>query len=103
MDLERVLRTGLKIIWGKNYTTFEDVFKEGKLRTLEKICGKNFKKFVRKSIKNKKFCKWFSENTASQVNTRAPNRTKYKPVHAKKAFYKKSPIPTLTSIANTLV
>ena len=38
-----------------------------------------------------------------QVNTRAPIRTKYKPVHAKKAFYKESPIPTLTSIANTLV
>ena len=98
-----MLRTGLRIIWGKNYTTFEEIIKEGKLRTLEQVRGKIVKKFVRKSIKHKKFGKWFLENTAPQVNTRAPNRTKYKPVHAKKAFYKKSPIPTLTSIANTLV
>ena len=52
---------------------------------------------------HKKFSKWFVENTATTVNTRAPNRTKYKPVYAKKAFFKNSPIPVLTSMANTQV
>ena len=85
-----------------NYTTFEEVIKEGNLRTLRQVREKIVRKFVRKSIKHKKFSKWFVNNTASSMNTRAGNRTNYKPVHAKKAFYKNSPLPTLTTIANTL-
>ena len=87
---------------GNNFTTFEEVIKEGNLRTLRQVREKIVKKFVRKSIKHKKFSKWFVKNTASSMNTRAGNRTNYKPVHAKKAFYKNSPLPTLTAIANTL-
>ena len=103
VDIERVLKTGLKIIWGRHYTTFEDVIREANLKTLRQVREKIIKKFLSKSKKHKKFCKWFVENTAPTVNTRAPNRTKYKPVFAKKAFFKNSPIPVLTSMANTQV
>ena len=103
VDIERVLKTGLKIIWGPHYTTFEEVTREGNIKTQGQVREKIVKKFVRKSTKHKKFSKWFLENTSPRMNTRAPNRTKYKPVHAKKEFFKKSPIPVLTSIANTQV
>ena len=103
VDLERVLKTGLKIIWGPHYTRFEEIIREANLKTLRQVREKIVKQFLRKSIKHKKFSKWFVENTAPTVNTRAPNRTKYKPVYAKKAFFKNSPIPVLTSMANTQV
>ena len=43
VDLERVLKTGLKNIWGQDYTTFKEVIKEGNLRTLRQVCEKIFK------------------------------------------------------------
>ena len=103
VDLERVLKTGLKIIWGQHYTTSEEVIREANIKTLAQVREQIVKKFVRKSRKHKKFRRWFVKNTAPIINTRAPNRTQYKPVYAKKAFFKKSPIPVLTSIANTQV
>ena len=103
VDLERVLKTGLKIIWGQHYTTSQEVFREANVKTLAQVRENIVKKFVKKSRKHKKFSRWFVKNTAPMVSTRAPNRTQYKPVYAKKAFYKKSPIPVLTSMANTQV
>ena len=102
VDIERVLKTGLKIIWGQEYSTFEEVTKEGNIKTQRQVREKIVKKFVRKSTKSSKFKKWFSVSTAPTMSTRAGNRTKFKPVQAKKAFYKNSPIPTLTNIGNTL-
>ena len=60
-------------------------------------------KFLRKTIKHIKFRKWFAEDTSRRINTRAGNRTRFKPVPARKQFYVKSPIPTLTSLANTVI
>ena len=102
VDIERVLKTGLKIIWGQDFSTFEEVIKEGNLKTLRQVREQIVKKFVKKSTKHRKFSKWFLEDTDNRMNTRTGNRTKYKPVPARKAFFKNSPLPTLTSIANTL-
>ena len=102
VDIERVLKTGLKIIWGQDFSTFEEVIKEGNLKTLRQVREQIVKKFVKKSTKHRKFSKWFLEDTDNRMNTRTGNRTKYKPVPARKAFFKNSPLPTLTTIANTL-
>ena len=60
------------------------------------------KKFVRKTIKHNKFKRWFSEHNSGGMNTRTGNRAKFKTVPARKAFFQKSPIPTITNLANLL-
>ena len=102
-DVEIVLKTGLKIIWGQDYTTFHDILKKSSLKTMRQVREKIVNKFLRKTIKHSKFRKWFAEDTSARMNTRAGNRTRFKPVPARKQFYQKSPIPTLTSLANTVV
>ena len=37
-DLTRVLKTGLRIIWGANYTTHEDILNRFQLRDSQKMC-----------------------------------------------------------------
>ena len=102
-DFERVLKTGLKIIWGQEYTTFSDILRKSSLRTMKQVREKIVNKFLRKTIKHSKFSKWFAEDTSRRINTRAGNRTRFKPVPARKQFYVKSPIPSLTSLANTVI
>ena len=102
-DLERVLKTGLRIIWGHNYTTFEDVLLQSKLRTLQETRTHIVRKFVRKTANNRKFNKWFSRQDNTNFITRSNNRTLFKPVIARHEFYRKSCIPTLTELANQIL
>ena len=37
VDLEKVLKKGLKIIWGPHYTTFEEVTKEAHIQTVAQV------------------------------------------------------------------
>jgi hypothetical protein len=101
-DFERVLKTGLKIIWGQHYTSFAEVVKEANISTMRQVRSRIVNKFVRKTIKHDKFKKWFVRDNIPRMNTRAENRKRFKPVPARRAFYQNSPIPTLTKIANTL-
>ena len=102
-DLERVLKTGLRIIWGQEYTTFEQVLQESNLRTLQETRTRIVNKFVRKSASHKKFSKWFCRQEDTNFTTRANNRARFKPVAAKHEFYQKSCIPTMTKIANNII
>jgi hypothetical protein len=101
-DLERVLRTGFRIIWGQEYISFDKYIHESKLKTLQQRRDKIVKKCLKKSVKHSKFSKWFSEQQGTQIKTRAQSRTKYRPVPARTLAYKKSVIATLTAIANNL-
>ena len=61
-------------------------------------------KFVRKTAFNKKFSKWFIKQASNNITTtRTDNRSFFKPVIFKHAFYKKSCIPTFTELANTII
>ena len=101
-DFERVLKTGLKIIWGKDYTSFHSILHESNLKTMKQVREKIMQKFVRKTIIHDKFRRWFSSDSIPRMNTRTGNRTTFKPVPARKGFYQKSPIPTMTRLANNL-
>ena len=101
-DLSRVFRTGLRIIWGQQYISFEQCIHESKLKTLQQKRDQIVKKFVKKSVKHSKFSKWFAEQQDTQMMTRAHIKTKYRSVPARTLAYKKSVIPTLTVIANNL-
>ena len=100
-DIERVLKTGLRIIWGQEYTTYEEVLRASNLKTMQETRNKIVRKFVRKNINNSKFKKWFCIQENSRI-TRNSTTNRFKPVSARNAFYQKSPIPTLTSIANDI-
>ena len=102
MILKECSKLVLRIIWGHDYFTFENITKEGNIRTMRQVREKIVRKFVRKTIKHNKFKRWFLENNNTSMNTRAGNRSRFKPVPARKGFYHKSPIPTLTKLANTL-
>ena len=103
VDLERVLKTGLRIIWGNDYTTYEQVLQASDLKSLQETRTKIVRKFVKKTASNKKFSKWFCKQTSNNIPTRSDNRSLFKPVIAKHAFYKKSCIPTMTELANTIM
>ena len=98
-DLSRVLKTGLRIIWGSEYTTFEDILKKSNLKDLQDVRNKIVRKFIRKSEKHSKFSEWFVPQDPSRAVTRRV-RTKYKPVTCRQKSYEKTPIPVLTAIAN---
>ena len=85
-----------------DYSTYEQVLHDSNLTTLQDTRTKIVSKFVKKSVHNKKFSKWFSKQTETSITTRANNRSHFKPVIARHDFYKKSAIPTLTKVANYL-
>lgn len=102
-DLERVLKTGLRIIWGHSYTTFEQVLLESGLKTLQETRNKIVRKFVRRKTENNKFRNWFCRQKETNFTTRLNNRKHFKPVIARHEFYRRSCIPTLTELANTTI
>ena len=101
-DLDRVLRTGLRIIWGQEYISFEQCIIESKLKNLQQTRDQIVKKFVRKTANHGKFSKWFSLQQDPRIKTRSKARTRYKPVTARTTAYKRSAIPSLTTVANNL-
>ena len=101
---ERVLKTGLRIILEQNYTTFEQLLVQSKLKkTLQETHTQIVRKFVRKTSNNRQFNKWFSRKDNTNIVTRSNNRALLKPVIAKHEFYRKSYFPTLTELANQIL
>ena len=45
-DIERVLRTGLRIIWGEDYLSFDQVLLESKLKTMQQTRDNIVQKLV---------------------------------------------------------
>ena len=98
-DLTRVLKTGLRIIWGADYTTYDDILQRSQLKDLQVVRDNIVRKFVRKSEGHNKFSKWFAPHDPSRVTTRSA-RTRYKPVTCRQKAYERTPIPVMTGIAN---
>ena len=74
-DLERVLKTNLRIIWGSEYTTFQQVLQESHLKLLQETQTKIVQKFVRKTACNKMFSRWFTKQASTNFTTRADTRS----------------------------
>ena len=100
-DIERVLRTGLRIIWGEDYISFEQVLGDFGLKTMQQTRNQIVNKFVRRTIQHNKFSKWFCIQPESQIQTRR-RQYSYKPVPSRTAAFGRSAIPTFTNIANNL-
>ena len=82
---------------------YEQVLLASILKSLQEPRTKVVSKFVRKTACNQKFIKWFIKHASNNITTRADSRSFFKQVIAQHAFYKKSCIPTLTELANTII
>jgi hypothetical protein len=98
-DLDRILRCGLRIIYGDEFTGFTEARKRAKISLVTEQLQKMTEKFARKAVKSPKFCQWFKQKAGPNVNTRS-HKLKYEPVPARTKRYSESPIPQLTALCN---
>ena len=96
-DFDRVAKVGLKIIFGVNYSGFENSLRLANILKPTDQFIKMTKQFAVKSSKHPKFTKWFVPKTNTSLCTRS-NKPRFIPVPCRTERYAKSPIPQLTSI-----
>ena len=92
-QIERVQKTALAIILGKNYTSYPEALDTLKLSSLEDRRWKICRTFVRKSQLHEKFRNWYKDNDE-------PTTTAFKPVPYRTLRYKNSQLPYLTDLLN---
>ena len=100
--LERVLKTGLHIIFQERYQNFQNALKLGNILSLKQRRVIQATKFSKKSFKNPRFKSWFCETDESQ-HPPARNRNRravplLKPVTCRTQRYARSSLPVMTSI-----
>ena len=98
-DLDRVLKVGLRIIYGDSYGGFENALLLSMIKRPTVMLSKITEKFALKSMKHEKFRHWFQEQDTQTVNTRR-KKNKYVDIYARTDRYGRSPIPQLTSLLN---
>ena len=98
MNIERVQKSALAIILGKNYIDYESALLSlglDKLSTRrEALC----KKFAHKAIQSEKYSSWFAPEEKT-YNTRSV-ASKLKPTQTRTTRFEKSTIPYLTKLIN---
>ena len=101
--LERILKTGLHIIFQEKYLNFKNSLKLGNLQSLKQRRAVQITKFSKKSYKNPRFKTWFCEADESIQPPAREQRHKraaplLKPVPCRTQRYARSSIPVMTSI-----
>ena len=97
--MDRVLKVGLRIIYGDTYSGFENALLLSKIKRPTAMLLRITEKFANTSFKHPKFSKWFQPQISRGVNTRS-KKQKFKEIHARTERFAKSPIPYLTKILN---
>ena len=100
-EIERVQKTFLHILLGRDYTDYQSALKIAKLDTLEDRRLQLCKSFAIKCSKHPKFSNWFQKTESQSIVTRSKKR-KYKEPLCKTARFQKSPIPYLTNLLNNM-
>ena len=99
--LERVLKTGLHIIFQEKYINFKHALKLGNFLSLKERRVIQITKFSKKSYKNSRFKTWFCE-AEDQPTVRDLRKKKIapllKPVMCRTQRYARSSLPVMTSI-----
>jgi hypothetical protein len=98
-SLDRVLRCGLRIIYGEEFTGFTEARKRANTSLVTEQLQKMTEKFARKSERSAKFSQWYKKKPEANVSTRS-QKPKYEPVPARTNRYAESPIPQLTALLN---
>ena len=96
--IERVQRQSMKIIFKKQYSSYEDALKVAKMDKLELRREKLCLNFALKAESNQKFKHWFKP-AVKKTNTRL-KISKYEDVAFNHARMEKSPLSYLTKLLN---
>ena len=98
LELKRIQKSAFHIILGQAYTSYSSSLKLLHLKTLHVRRIQLCKKFVKKSVTNDKFSKWFKIN--EKFTFTRQKQPKYSEVFSRTVRYEKSPISYLTRILN---
>ena len=92
--IERILKTGLHIIYQTEYKTFGQCLKLANMKSLSQCRKDIIFKFSNQVVKSGKFNSWFKimDNTRT-TRTRKP---RYKPVTSRTTKYEKTALPVMT-------
>ena len=102
--LERVLKTGLHIIFQEKYVNFKNALHLGNLKSLKERRQIQIVKFSKKSYKNDRFKPWFCDSEEPRQPPAMPLRSAgnslplLKPVPCRTQRYSRSSLPIMTSI-----
>ena len=99
IQIERVLRTGLYIVYGDKFKNYEWVLIESNMEPLMERRQKLMERFSQKCYKSKKFNHWFEPSTPKRIMTRR-ERLPLKPVQTRTIRYRKSSLPKIVEIMN---
>ena len=100
MQIERVQKAALAIIFEHRYKNYENALKISGLKSLSKRRKEICLKFAKKAIKNPKYQHWFCDYPAiSGVKTKS-EKPHLKPVQARTGRFQNSPIAYLTGLLN---
>ena len=101
--IERVQKTALAIILGPQYTSYPEALNILGLNTLKDRRASLCSNFAKKSLKHPKFTNWFEKNMEdNNVRQTRSEKTLLKPVKTRTRRFRKSPVPYLTSLVNTI-
>ena len=98
--LERVLKTGLHIIYQERYITFPQILKLANMRSLKTRRVDLKTSFSKKAFRDEKFKGWFSESEDRTAGARTRGRPipRLKPVACRTQRYKRSSLPLMTKL-----
>ena len=97
-DIERVQKNALRIILGRQYSSYENALVNLNLERLESRRTRLCLNFAIKASSHPKFKHWFKENKKPYNMRRHP---KFKEVHSNHARFTKSPLGYLTKLLNS--
>ena len=101
-SIEAVQKTGLYLIYGARYRSYNWALKESTMKTKVDQRNSIFEKFTRSCIRSRKFSKWFCRTDSSNVMATRSKKQQFKPVLARTSQYANSPIPQMVALANKL-
>lgn len=101
-SIEAVQKTGLYLIYGARYRSYNWALKESTMKTQVEQRNSIFEKFTKSCIRSKKFSKCFCRADNSNVMTTRSKKQQFKPVLARTSQYANSPIPQMVALANKL-
>ena len=98
--LERVLKTGLHIIYQERYITFPQILKLANMRSLKTRRVALITSFSKKAFSHEKFKGWFSESEDRTAGARTRGRPipRLNPVACRTQRYKRSSLPLMTKL-----
>ena len=102
--IESVLKTGLYLVYGDKYESFNWALSKAKMCSLQDQRTKMFKTFTQDCIKSNKFRDWFMkyEDHEEQGITTRQNKPRFKPVYTRTSAFARSAIPQMVRLANSL-